>query len=172
MSNCNVIVGSNLDNGHALALSSLIHALARSETYALGRLVAGNGKPPVVVTLAPIIEDEGFEGLAEVQIPFAEDVRTYKFPPLEKAISAPTKGVDGDSDKSNKLVSNDALIESMDEYVDNMTLEGMDESGSVGSFSELLLMSPSLTHSRSETASNCSLWTNFFRPSSIASTKQ
>lgn len=130
MSNCNVIIGSNLDTGHALALSSLIHALERSRSFALGRLVVGNGKPPVLVTLAPIIEYDGFEGLAEVQVPFAEDVRTYKFPPLDKAISGSETEAAGD-DKSDRSSSNKALVNCMDEYVENMVLEGMDESGSV-----------------------------------------
>ncbi|KAJ5165723.1 uncharacterized protein N7500_007553 [Penicillium coprophilum] len=61
-------------------------------SYAVARLVTKESKPPMLVLLAPSVEAD-YECLIEVQLPFAEDVRSYRFPPLDKIITVSGKVV-------------------------------------------------------------------------------
>ncbi|KAJ5888427.1 hypothetical protein N7495_008468 [Penicillium taxi] len=101
MSNTNVIIASKGNDKAALALSSFIHALDESESYAVARL--------------------NYECLIEVQVPFSEDVRSYRFPPLDKVITVSGKIV-----TEHRNLPTDSLQEAMSNYVDSMEL-GLDD---------------------------------------------
>lgn len=123
MSNTNIIVGQRANDKATLALSSFIHALFELECYAVARLVTKENKPPVVVLLAPSIEPD-YECLLEVQLPFAEDVRTYRFPPLDKVITVSGKVV-----TQHRNLPSDDLLDVMSKYVNSMELVDTDENG-------------------------------------------
>jgi ATP-dependent DNA helicase 2 subunit 2 len=108
-----------------VALSSLIHALHELESYAVARIVLRDGKEPKIILLAPLIEPD-FEGLADVPLPFAEDVRMYRFPPLDRVITA-----SGTTVSKHRNLPSDELVDAMDDYVDAMDLStfGKDDEG-------------------------------------------
>lgn len=120
-----IIIAQKTVNKAVLALSSLIHALFELESYAIGRLVTKTGREPVLVLLAPLIEVD-YECLMDVQLPFAEDVRYYKFPPLDKVVTVLGKIL-----KEHRNLPNDALRSAMSDYVDQMDLSksGTDDEG-------------------------------------------
>ena len=120
MSQSSIIVGAKGNTKAIMALSSLIHALDEVESYAVGRLVVKDGKGPLIVVLAPSI-DPDFECLIQVELPFAEDVRSYQFPPLDKVIT-----VSGKVLKEHRNLPSDALKEAMSDYVDQMDLSNYD----------------------------------------------
>lgn len=125
MSTTNILIAQRANDTASLALSSFIHALFELECYAVARLVAKEGKPPLMVLLAPSIEPD-YECLLEVQIPFAEDIRTYRFPPLDKVITVSGKVV-----TEHRNLPNDNLANAMSKYVDSMELVDHDEDGFV-----------------------------------------
>ena len=108
-----------------LALSSLIHALSELESYAVARLVMKDDKDPTLVLLAPSI-DVDVECLYDVPLPFAEDVRGYQFPPLDRVIT-----VNGTTLTKHRLLPNDDLNEAMSDYVDAMDISeaGLGDAG-------------------------------------------
>ena len=120
-----VIIAQKTNSKAILALSSLIHALFERESYAVARLVPKIDKEPIITLLAPSI-DVDYECLLDVQLPFAEDVRSYKFPPLDKVVT-----VSGKIIKEHRNLPNDALCDAMSDYVDRMDLStfGKDEEG-------------------------------------------
>jgi ATP-dependent DNA helicase 2 subunit 2 len=120
MTNSCMIVASRTDPKAILALSSFIHALFEMETYAVARLVVKAGKEPLIVILAPSIEPD-YECLIEVQMPFAEDVRSYRFPPLDQVIT-----VSGKIITEHRNLPKDDLLTAMNNYVDQMDLSGFD----------------------------------------------
>jgi ATP-dependent DNA helicase 2 subunit 2 len=73
----------------------------------------------------PAIADE-FECLYDVPLPFAEDVRSYQFPPLDKVLT-----VTGSVLKEHRLLPSDDLKEAMSDFVDAMDLSsaGVDDEG-------------------------------------------
>ncbi|KAB8078283.1 SPOC like C-terminal domain-containing protein [Aspergillus leporis] len=123
MSNTNIIIAQRANDKAALALSSFIHALFELECYAVARLVMKENKPPVIVLLAPSIEPD-YECLLEVQLPFAEDIRTYRFPPLDKVITVSGKVV-----TQHRNLPSDDLLDVMGKYVNSMELVDTDENG-------------------------------------------
>ncbi|GLA47312.1 ATP-dependent DNA helicase II subunit 2 [Aspergillus niger] len=123
MSTTNIIIAQRANDKAALALSSFIHALFELESYAVARMVLKENKPPVIVVLAPSIEPD-YECLLEAQLPFAEDVRTYRFPPLDRVITVSGKVV-----TQHRNLPNDDLLNAMDKYVKSMELTDMDENG-------------------------------------------
>ena len=123
MSNTNIIIGLRANDKATLALSSFIHALFELECYAVARLVTKDNKPPIIVLLAPSIEPD-YECLLEVQLPFAEDVRTYRFPPLDKVITVSGKVV-----TQHRNLPSDDLLDAMSKYVNSMELVNTDEDG-------------------------------------------
>jgi len=125
MSTTNIIIPERTNDAAALGLSSFIHALFELECYAVARLVAKENKPPLMVLLCPSIEPD-YECLLEVQLPFAEDVRTYRFPPLDKVITVSGKVV-----TEHRNLPNDDLLNAMSKYVDSMELVDEDEDGCV-----------------------------------------
>ena len=108
-----------------MALSSFIHALFELENYAVARLVTKDGKDPLVVLLAPSIEAD-YECLLDVQLPFAEDIRSYKFPPLDRVVT-----ISGKEIRVHRNLPNEKLQDAMSEYVDSMDLAkfGRDDDG-------------------------------------------
>ncbi|OAA38891.1 ATP-dependent DNA helicase II subunit 2 [Metarhizium rileyi] len=113
------------DTKSELALSSLIWALLELESYAVARIVTKDGKDPLLVLMSPQLEPE-LECLYDIPLPFAEDVRTYQFPPLDKVIT-----VSGQILKKHRLLPSDELVEAMSDYVDAMDLAtyGQDDEG-------------------------------------------
>ncbi|KAI9882434.1 MAG: mitochondrial import inner membrane translocase subunit TIM14 [Watsoniomyces obsoletus] len=125
MSTANVMVGAKLNQRASMALSSFIHALEELESYAVARLVTKDGRGPVIVLLAPSIEAD-YECLLDVQLPFAEDVRPYRFPPLDRIIT-----VSGKVLTEHRNLPNAQLKQAMSDYVDQMDLStfGKDDEG-------------------------------------------
>ena len=120
-----VVIAQKTNSKAIMALSSLIHALFELESYAVARLVPKADKEPVIVLLAPSIEVD-YECLLDVQLPFTEDVRSYKFPPLDRVIT-----VSGKEIKEHRNLPTDALSTAMSDYVDRMDLSnfGKDDEG-------------------------------------------
>lgn len=125
MSNTNVIIGQRTNDKAGFALSSFIHALFELECYAVARLVTKENKPPLMVLLAPSIEPD-YECLLEVQLPFNEDVRTYRFPPLDKVVTVSGKVI-----TEHRNLPNEDLQNAMSKYVDSMELIDRDDDGYV-----------------------------------------
>ncbi|KAI1458335.1 ATP-dependent DNA helicase II subunit 2 [Annulohypoxylon moriforme] len=110
-------VAQKLNDAAALKLSSFIHSLQELESYAVARIVTKDGKEPSIILLAPHIEPD-FECLYDVPLPFAEDVRNYQFPPLDKVIT-----VTGNIKyEDHRLLPSKDLSEAMDDYVDAMDI--------------------------------------------------
>nr|POE88242.1 atp-dependent dna helicase ii subunit 2 [Quercus suber] len=109
----------------SMALSSIIHALFELDSYAVARMVPKDNKEPKILLLAPHIELD-FECLYDVELPFAEDVRSYKFPPLDRVVT-----VSGRTLKMHRNLPNDELQDAMNVYVDSMELStyGRDDDG-------------------------------------------
>lgn len=123
MSTTNIIIAQRANDKAALALSSFIHALFELESYAVARMVLKENKPPVIVVLAPSIEPD-YECLLEAQLPFAEDVRTYRFHPLDRVVTVSGKVV-----TQHRNLPSDDLLNAMDKYVKSMELTDTDENG-------------------------------------------
>ncbi|KAF1816526.1 ATP-dependent DNA helicase II subunit 2 [Eremomyces bilateralis CBS 781.70] len=116
MSRSNVIIATRISEKAAMAISAFIHALFETSSYAIARLVPKDGKDPHLVALAPSIESD-YECLLEVELPFNEDIRTYRFPPLDKIVTVSGKNV-----VQHRYLPNDELMKSMSDYVDAMDL--------------------------------------------------
>jgi ATP-dependent DNA helicase 2 subunit 2 len=127
MSKTHVIIAQRTNEKAIMALSSFVRALYELETYAVARLVPKDGKSPTVVLLAPSVGADA-ECLFEVELPFAEDLRSYRFPPLDKIMT-----VSGKELKQHRYLPSDNLMDAMSDYVDAMDLStfGTDEDGYV-----------------------------------------
>lgn len=121
MTKTNVIIAQRTDEKSGMALSSFIHALYELDSYAIGRLVPKENKAPTLVLLAPSVELD-HECLYEVELPFAEDVRSYRFPSLDKVVT-----VSGKELKQHRNLPNDDLVDAMSQYVDQMDLSNFGE---------------------------------------------
>ena len=119
MSETNVIIAQRSNDKAGFALSSFVHALYELEHYAVGRLVTKEGKPPLMVLLAPFIEPD-YECLIEVQLPFDEDVRRYQFPPLDKVVTTSGKEI-----REHRNLPSDELQDAMGKYL--KSIEILDE---------------------------------------------
>lgn len=113
------------DSKSDMALSSLIWALLELDNYAIARIVTKDGNAPSLVLLAPALET-GLECLYDVPLPFAEDVRTYQFPPLDRVVT-----VSGQTLTKHRFLPTEELTDAMDAYVDAMDLSeyGQDDEG-------------------------------------------
>ncbi|KAI9658894.1 MAG: ATP-dependent DNA helicase II subunit 2 [Bathelium mastoideum] len=116
MSRTSVIIPQRTDEKAYMALSSLIHALWETDSFAIARLVAKDNRPPVTLLLAPSIEPD-FECLIDFELPFAEDVRSYTFPPLDRIVT-----VSGKVLTQHRKLPSETLVKAMDAYVDQMEL--------------------------------------------------
>ncbi|EPS42810.1 hypothetical protein H072_3234 [Dactylellina haptotyla CBS 200.50] len=120
LSNSNMIIASKANDKAIMALSSFIHALYELDSIALGRLVIKDDKPPVMIAMAPVIEPE-YECLVDVQLPFGEDMRRYKFAPLDTV-----KTITGKTLAKHRLIPTEELQEAMNDYVDAMDLTNLE----------------------------------------------
>ena len=120
-----IIIAQKTNSKAVMALSSFIHALFELQSYAVARLVVKQEKDPLLILLAPSIEKE-YECLLDVQLPFAEDLRSYKFPPLDRVVTVSGKVI-----TEHRNIPNDALNSAMSDYVDRMDLSafGKDDEG-------------------------------------------
>lgn len=120
-----IIIAQKANDKAQMALSSLIHALYELDSYAVARIVRKAGNEPLIILMAPSIEPD-YECLLDVQLPFAEDMRSYSFPPLDKLIT-----VSGKTLKEHRNLPNEGLNQAMDEFVDKMDLStfGTDADG-------------------------------------------
>ncbi|PSN67954.1 ATP-dependent DNA helicase-like protein II [Corynespora cassiicola Philippines] len=125
MSRTNYIIAQRANQQSSLALSSFIHALYEAECYAVARFVVKDHKPPVIVLLVPRIEGDE-ESLIDVELPFEEDMRRYKFPSLDRRLTVSGKVV-----TEHKDLPKDDLMKAMSDYVDAMDLSefGKDDDG-------------------------------------------
>ncbi|KAF2201806.1 SPOC domain-like protein [Delitschia confertaspora ATCC 74209] len=133
MSRTNYIIAQKTNSEAKLALSSLIHALYETECHAIARLVAKEGKPPCILLLTPFIELDT-EALIDVELPFAEDMRRYKFPSLDKKLTVSGKVI-----TEHRDIPNEGLMKAMSDYVDAMDLStfGKDEDGNSMEYMQL-----------------------------------
>jgi ATP-dependent DNA helicase 2 subunit 2 len=113
----NQIVAQRTNDKAILALSSFIRALNENETCAVARVVKKDMTDPLLTLLSPLIEPDGYECLIENFLPFAEDLRSYRFPPLDKVLT-----VSGKSLASHRNLPSDELQAAMDRFVDSMDL--------------------------------------------------
>ncbi|KAI1762491.1 ATP-dependent DNA helicase II subunit 2 [Hypoxylon sp. FL1150] len=117
-------IAQQFSDADALKLSSLIHSLHELDSYAVARIVTKDGNEPALVLLAPHIEPQ-FECLYDVPLPFAEDVRNYQFPPLDKVITVTGNTIL----ENNRLLPSRELVDAMDDYVDAMDISSWDKDG-------------------------------------------
>ncbi|KAG8534150.1 uncharacterized protein KY384_000994 [Bacidia gigantensis] len=116
MSASSMIIAQKTNSKAILALSSLIRALVELESYAVARLVTKSDKEPEIKLLIPSVEHD-YECLLDVSLPFTEDVRSYKFPPLDRVITVSGKHI-----TENRNLPNDTLKDAMSAYVDRMNI--------------------------------------------------
>ena len=119
--NSNILVAQKGNDKAALALSSLVHALFELGSVAVARLVKKDMAEPAVTLLSPLVEPDA-EGLIENMLPFAEDIRAYRFPPLDKVLTVAGKTLT----EHRNLPSKD-LLQSMSDFVDEMSLVNDDD---------------------------------------------
>ncbi|RMD40818.1 hypothetical protein DV735_g4309, partial [Chaetothyriales sp. CBS 134920] len=118
LDNSNMLVAQKGNSKAGLALSSLIQALYIQESVAVARFVKKDLAEPQLTLLSPLVEPD-FECLIENVLPFAEDLRTYRFPPLDKVLT-----VSGKQLTSHRLLPSSELQSAMDDLVDSMSLVG------------------------------------------------
>ena len=125
MSVSNIIIAQKANELASMALSSFIHALEELETFGVARLVTKDDKAPVMVLLAPSLQQD-YECLIDIQLPFAEDHRAYRFAPLDQVFT-----VSGKALKEHRNLPTTDLRKAMNEYVDSMDLSnfGTDDKG-------------------------------------------
>ena len=118
-----ITVAQSVNDKARMALSSLIHALHELDSYAVARIVSKDGKDPQLILMAPSIEPD-MEALIDVPLPFAEDLRTYRFPPLDRVLTT-----SGNLVTTHRNLPTDDLVEAMSNFVDSMDLSrfGTDE---------------------------------------------
>ncbi|KAI5465546.1 SPOC like C-terminal domain-containing protein [Mariannaea sp. PMI_226] len=128
-----ITVARKSDTKSEVALSSLVWALSELESYAVARIVPKDGKDPLLVLLAPSMEP-GLECLYDVPLPFAEDIRSYQFPPLDRVIT-----VSGQTLTKHRFLPTDELNDAMSDYVDAMDLStyGIDDDGNPAEYAAL-----------------------------------
>ena len=119
--NSNMLVPMKNNAKAAFALSSLIHALFELGSVAVARLVKKDMSEPIVTLLSPLVEPD-FECLIENILPFAEDMRTHRFPPLDKILT-----MSGKTLTEHRNLPNDDLLQSTSDFVDDMSLINDDE---------------------------------------------
>lgn len=116
-----VTVASPYDERSKIALSALVHALHELDHCAVARLVTKESKDPVILLLRPYI-DIDLECLFDFPLPFAEDARLYRFPPLDKIFT-----VSGKTLTKHRLLPDERLQQSISDFVDAMDLAGYDQ---------------------------------------------
>jgi ATP-dependent DNA helicase 2 subunit 2 len=125
MGTSGITVAQRTNEKARIALSSLIHALHELSSYAVARIVVKDGKGPQLLLLGPSIEPD-LESLVDVPLPFAEDVRQYRFPPLDRVVT-----LSGNTLTKHRNIPTDDLTNAMSAYIDSMDLStfGKDDEG-------------------------------------------
>lgn len=120
-----ITVAKPYDEKSQVALSALIHALYELEHCAIAKFVPKDGKDPIVLLLKPSIESD-MECLFDVPLPFAEDARLYRFPPLDKVIT-----ITGKTLTEHRFLPHEKLKRAMSDFVDAMDISefGRDDEG-------------------------------------------
>jgi len=121
MERSHIIIPQRINDKAVMALSSFTHALWELESYAVARLVPKDGRDPTLVLLAPSIKRD-YECLFEIELPFAEDVRAYMFPPLDRIVTISGKVI-----KEHRNLPSPALQDAMDDLVDAMDISEFDK---------------------------------------------
>ncbi|KAK9366656.1 SPOC like C-terminal domain-containing protein [Lipomyces kononenkoae] len=119
----NFVIAKRTDKHATLCLLSLIHAMSENELYGIARFVSKSDRPPVLILLMPFIADE-FEALVETQLPFAEDVRSYKFPSLEII-----KTIKGKVLKEHHYLPTEEMKNNMKDYINAMDISNLTPEG-------------------------------------------
>lgn len=76
---------------------------------------------PLLKILSPEVRPD-YECLIENELPFAEDVRGYRFPPLDKIVT-----VSGKILTQHRNLPSDDLVKAMSDFVDHMDLSTLDQ---------------------------------------------
>lgn len=116
LENSNMLVAQKMNTKAALALSSFVHALYELGSVAVARFVKKDMAEPQLTLLSPLVTND-IECLIENDLPFAEDLRSYRFPPLDKILT-----VSGKSLTSHRNLPSAELQSAMDNLVDSMSL--------------------------------------------------
>lgn len=116
LENSNMLVAQKLNTKAALALSSFVHALYELGSVAVARFVKKDMAEPQLTLLSPLVTND-IECLIENDLPFAEDLRQYRFPPLDQVLT-----VSGKSLTSHRNLPSAELQSAMDSFVDSMSL--------------------------------------------------
>ena len=107
LNGADIILPHNDDVHAATSMSAIVRAMQKEQVYAVARYVVKDNKGPSVVCLSPHVETDSsgrlLEGLILNTLPFAEDLRPFRFKSLDKV--EVTK---------EQLAAADALIDSMD----------------------------------------------------------
>jgi ATP-dependent DNA helicase 2 subunit 2 len=121
MDKSHLVVPMRTNTKAIMAMESFSQALHELETYAVARLVTKSGKSPTLVLLTPCIEPGYTKCLYEVELPFAEDLRAYKFPPLDRILT-----ISGKVLKEHRHLPSPALQDAMDNFVDQMDISKLE----------------------------------------------
>ncbi|KAK9459428.1 SPOC like C-terminal domain-containing protein [Lipomyces oligophaga] len=126
MSETAYIVASSKSEEAQIALSSFIRAMREQGLAAIARYVSKVDNPPVMVLLFPDPEilDTERDILLEVEVPFAEDVRSYKFPSLSLIKTTHGKILT----QHHHLPTTD-MVANMRAFVNAMDISSLTESG-------------------------------------------
>ncbi|EMR68368.1 hypothetical protein MGN70_010981 [Eutypa lata] len=122
MGETGIIIAQKFNDAAALKLSSFIHSLQELESYAVARIVTKDGKDPQLLLLAPGF-DADVECLYDIPLPFAEDVRSYKFPPLDQVVTVTGKKLL----EHDRFLPSNELQEVMDDYVNMMDISSWEK---------------------------------------------
>lgn len=122
-----VTVANSADVKSCVGLSALIHALYELDHCAIARYVFKDGKDPEILLLKASVDNE-MECLYDVPLPFAEDARQYRFPPLDKVMT-----ITGKTLTEHRFLPDDKLMRAMGDFVDSMDIStfGKDDEGYV-----------------------------------------
>jgi ATP-dependent DNA helicase 2 subunit 2 len=133
MGTSNVVIAQKTNDKAVLALSSLIHALFELDSSAVARVVKKNNAEPLLTLLSPSVEKD-YECLIETQLPFSEDVRSYRFPPIDKIVTVSGKIV-----TQHRNLPSDDLQQAMSDFVDKMDISHLDrtDEGEAGEYMAL-----------------------------------
>lgn len=128
-----VTIAQQTNEKAKIAFSSFIHALHELESCAVARIILKDGKDPLLILMFPSIEPD-LECLIDIPLPFAEDVRTYRFPPLDRVIT-----IAGAVLTKHRNIPIDSLSNAMSAYVDSMDLSnyGRDDEGNPAEYAPI-----------------------------------
>ncbi|CAK5280012.1 unnamed protein product [Mycena citricolor] len=113
-----------------VAISSIARAMdqAGKEMMAIARWVTADERDAKMGVLFPSVNDEGADCLLWAQMPFADDVRRYTFPSLDRLVSKK-----GELLTEHPYLPTKSQLDAMDDFVDAMDLDAAekDEEGNL-----------------------------------------